>query len=90
MKTKKVPMRMCLGCQQMKPKKELIRIVRRAKDSIVQVDLTGKVPGRGCYICKDINCLEKAFKNRRLEKALEVPISDEIYEQLKREIVDEE
>lgn len=90
MKVKKVPMRMCLGCQEMKPKKELIRIVRRAQDSLVQIDPTGKVAGRGAYICRDVNCLEKAFKLKRLEKALEVPISQEIYEQLKREIMDEE
>ncbi|MGB9779339.1 RNase P modulator RnpM [Caldanaerobacter sp.] len=90
MKVKKVPMRMCLGCQEMKPKKELIRIVRRAHDSVVQIDPTGKVSGRGAYICRKVECLEKAFKHKRLEKALEVPISQEIYEQLKREIMDEE
>ncbi|AIS52483.1 putative nucleic-acid-binding protein implicated in transcription termination [Thermoanaerobacter kivui] len=90
MKTKKVPMRMCLGCQQMKPKKELIRIVRRAKDSGVQVDLTGKVAGRGCYICRNVDCFEKAVKLKRIEKALEIPISEEIYQQLKREVQDEE
>jgi predicted RNA-binding protein YlxR (DUF448 family) len=90
MRVKKVPMRMCLGCQEMKPKKELIRIVRRAHDSVVQIDPTGKVAGRGAYICRKVECLEKAFKYKRLEKALEVPISQEIYEQLKREIMDEE
>ena len=66
MKVKKIPLRMCTGCMEMKPKKELIRIVK-TPDEDVCVDLTGKKSGRGAYICKNIECLEKAFKTKRLE-----------------------
>ena len=76
MKQKKVPLRMCLGCQEMKPKKELIRIVRD-KEGGVSVDFTGKKAGRGAYICRDSACLEKARKGKRLEKAFEAPVSQE-------------
>lgn len=72
----------------MKPKKELIRIVKN-KDGEVSVDFTGKKPGRGAYICKDSQCLEKAIKTKRLSKNLEINISDEIYEKLKEEITNE-
>lgn len=85
MKVKKIPQRMCTGCMEMKPKKELIRVVK-SKDETVSIDLTGKKPGRGAYICKDIECFEKAFKAKRLQRNLETNISDEIYEKLKEEI----
>ena len=71
----------------MKPKKELIRVVKN-KENEVSIDLTGKKPGRGAYICKNIECLEKAFKTKRLERNLEVKIDDEIYEKLKNEIME--
>lgn len=86
MKVKKIPKRMCTGCMEMKPKKELIRIVKSKDDENVSVDLTGKRNGRGAYICRNIDCLEKAFKSKRLEKNLEVKISEEIYNKLKEEI----
>ncbi|QSZ28253.1 YlxR family protein [Aceticella autotrophica] len=89
MKTKKVPLRMCLGCQQMKPKRDLIRIVKRAKDNGVQVDFTGKISGRGCYICKNIDCLEKAIKTKRIEKSLECKVPDDLIEVLRKEVIDE-
>lgn len=85
MKVKKIPQRMCTGCMEMKPKKELIRVVKN-KDNEVSIDLTGKKPGRGAYICKNEECLIKAFKTKRLEKNLEVKISEEIYNKLKEEI----
>lgn len=85
MKVKKIPQRMCTGCMEMKPKKELIRVVKN-KDNEVSIDLTGKKPGRGAYICKNEECLNKAFKSKRLEKNLEVKISEEIYNKLKEEI----
>jgi uncharacterized protein len=85
MKVKKLPQRMCTGCMEMKPKKELIRIVR-SKEGEISVDLIGKKPGRGAYICRNEECLAKAFKTKRLEKNLEVKISDEIYNKLKEEI----
>ncbi|WP_244833161.1 YlxR family protein [Clostridium sp. BJN0001] len=88
MKTKKIPLRMCTGCMEMKPKKELIRIVKNS-DGEVSVDLTGKKSGRGAYICKDSDCLEKAFKTRRLSRNLEIQIDDDIYNKLKEEIENE-
>lgn len=88
MKVKKVPMRMCLGCQEMKPKKDLIRVVRSPEGDI-SIDMTGKKAGRGAYICKDINCLEKAIKAKRFEKALEVKISEEVYQKLREELKNE-
>ena len=69
MKVKKIPMRMCNGCMEMKPKNELIRVVKDKEDNI-SVDLTGKKSGRGAYICKSVECLEKAFKAKRLNKNL--------------------
>lgn len=88
MKTKKNPERMCTGCMEMKAKKELIRIVR-SKEGEISVDLVGKKPGRGAYICKNIECLEKAVKTKRLEKNLEVRIDEEIYNKLREEIANE-
>lgn len=85
LKQKKIPLRMCLGCQEMKPKKELIRIVK-GKESDVSVDFTGKKAGRGAYICKSTACLEKARKGRRLEKAFETQISEEVYGVLKQQL----
>lgn len=86
LKKKKIPLRMCLGCQEMKPKKELIRIVRAAQDGEVKIDLTGKLAGRGAYICKNPECLEKAYKAKRIEKALEQNIDADVYETLRKEI----
>lgn len=82
MKARKVPMRMCIGCQESKPKRELIRIVRDA-DGILSVDRTGKKNGRGAYICPNPVCLEKAYKARRLEKAFEVSVGDDLFGALK-------
>ena len=69
MKTKKIPMRMCLGCGEMKPKRELIRVVK-SKEGDISLDLTGKKSGRGAYICKSVECFEKARKARKFEKKL--------------------
>lgn len=85
MKVKKIPLRMCNGCMEMKPKKELIRIVK-SPEGEVSIDLTGKKSGRGAYICKDIQCFDKAFKSKRLSKNLETSISEDIYAILKEEI----
>ncbi len=79
---KKQPQRTCMGCNQKKDKKDLIRIVKN-KENVINVDKTGKMQGRGAYICNDINCLEKAIKNKRLEKVLETKISQEIYENVR-------
>lgn len=88
MKVKKVPMRMCNGCLEMKSKKELIRVVKD-KDGNISVDLTGKMAGRGAYVCKDEKCLEAAFKAKRLNRNLSSNIDNEIYERLKEEIKNE-
>ena len=82
MKVKKIPLRMCTGCMEMKPKKELIRVVKTPEGEVT-VDLTGKKSGRGAYICDCIDCLEKAIKSKRLEKSFEMKIEDEIFEKLR-------
>jgi uncharacterized protein len=76
---------MCLGCQEMKPKKELIRIVKN-KENEVSCDKTGKKAGRGAYICKSVVCLEKAQKAKRLEKAFEMKIEESIFCLLQKEL----
>lgn len=88
MKNKKVSKRMCNGCLEMKAKNELIRVVKNKEDEI-SVDLTGKKPGRGAYVCKSTQCLEAAFKARRLNRNLSSNISEEIYERLREEIANE-
>lgn len=87
MQVKKQPMRKCTGCNEMKEKRELVRIVRDP-DGNISVDLTGKKSGRGAYICKDKRCLNKAQKAKRLERAFECQVPEEIYERLEREITD--
>ncbi len=79
---KKIPLRKCTGCQEMKSKKELIRVVMN-KDKEISVDKTGKKAGRGAYICPSAECFEKARKARGLERAFSCRISDELYEELK-------
>lgn len=88
MKVKKIPMRMCTGCMEMKPKKELIRVVKSPEDEVA-VDLTGKKSGRGAYICKNIECLEKSFKTKKLSRNLDIRIDENIYNRLKEEIINE-
>ena len=88
MKVKKIPLRMCTGCMEMKPKKELIRVVK-SPEGEVSVDLTGKKSGRGAYICKNTECLEKAFKAKRLSRNLDIAINEDIYTRLKEEIENE-
>ena len=84
---KKIPQRTCMGCNQKKDKKDLIRIVKN-KDNIINVDKTGKLEGRGAYICDNIECLEKVIKSKRLERVLEIKIDDEIYNNLRGVICD--
>ncbi|MBE6779393.1 MAG: YlxR family protein [Ruminococcaceae bacterium] len=85
MSVKKIPMRMCTGCHEMKPKKELIRVVKTPEGEI-KVDFTGKLNGRGAYLCKSAECLLKAQKQKALSRAFECQITDEIYEDLRRSI----
>lgn len=81
-------MRTCAGCRSTKDKKELIRIVRRP-DGSVAVDRTGKQNGRGTYLCPDVSCLQKAKKARSIERSLSVSISDELYEEIRKELAGE-
>ena len=85
MQQKKIPMRKCVGCNEMKPKKELVRIVR-SPDGDISVDITGKKSGRGAYICRDTECLRLARKAKRLANAFECTVPDEIYEKLESEL----
>lgn len=82
---KNLPKRKCIGCNETKLKKELIRIVKN-KEGEILVDKTGKANGRGAYICDNIECLEKAIKAKKLEKSFETKINDEIYDELRKEI----
>lgn len=82
---KKIPMRQCLGCREMKPKKELIRVVRSPEGEI-SLDFKGKASGRGAYVCPDPKCLKKAIKARALERAFSAQIPPEIYEKLESQM----
>ena len=75
---KKIPMRQCLGCREMKPKRELIRVVR-APDGGISLDFKGKAPGRGAYVCHSKACLQKAIKAKALERAFNTAIPEEVY-----------
>ena len=81
---KKIPMRMCVACREMRAKKDLMRVVR-TEDGL-KLDRTGKLSGRGAYLCRDAACLEKAIKTRALERALEAPMNDELKAALLSEI----
>ena len=81
MQQKKIPMRQCVGCREMKPKKELIRVVRSPEGGI-SLDFKGKAPGRGAYVCPDSGCLKRAIKSKALERGFETQIPQEIYDGL--------
>ena len=85
MTERKIPLRKCIGCGEMKDKRTLVRIVRN-KEGEISVDLVGKKPGRGAYICKNAECLNKAQKAKRLERAFSTQIEPEIYEIMRREL----
>ena len=89
MKERKIPLRMCTGCGEHKPKKELVRVVKSPTGEI-SLDSTGKKPGRGAYICPCAECLIKAKKARRLEKAFSCRIPDEIYAAMEEELKNEQ
>ena len=84
---KKQPQRTCMGCNEKKDKSELIRIVKN-KNNEISIDRKGRKEGRGAYICDDIKCLEKVIKTKRLERVLEIEITQEIYESLRGVILD--
>ena len=85
MKTRKIPMRMCVGCREMKEKRSLMRVVK-SPEGAISFDRVGKAPGRGAYVCKSKECFEKAVKQRQLERALETRIDEAIFTQLMEEI----
>lgn len=82
---KKIPMRMCVGCREMKPKKELVRVVR-SNEGDVSIDPIGKAPGRGAYICPEAACLQKAKKSRALERAFQQKIDPALYDTLEQQL----
>ena len=86
-KARKIPMRQCMGCNEHKPKAELLRVVR-SPDGAVSLDFTGKKSGRGAYICREVKCLQRARKSRRLERVLECSIPDEGYDAMEQELND--
>ena len=93
MRMKKVPMRKCTGCNEVKEKRSLVRIVKAPENAVnsgeISVDLTGKKPGRGAYICNDsLECLKKAKKAGRLERAFSCKIPEDVYDRLAKEISD--
>lgn len=100
MQQKCVPLRMCTGCNQMKPKKELVRVVKAPEQKNeagevitggeISLDVTGKKPGRGAYVCKNIDCLKAARKARRLERTFSCKIPDEVYDRMEEEMLSNE
>ncbi|MDO4556713.1 MAG: YlxR family protein [Lachnospiraceae bacterium] len=83
---KKAPVRQCVGCREMMPKKEMLRVIRTPEEEVL-LDSTGKKNGRGAYLCFSSDCLNKAIKNKGLERSLKVSIPDEVYEKLKKEML---
>lgn len=83
---KKIPQRQCMGCGEIKNKKDLIRIIRTGEDEIL-IDATGKKNGRGAYICPSAECLKRAIKSKGLERSLKTAVPDEIYQQLEKELI---
>ncbi len=83
--TKKVPLRKCIGCQEMKNKREMLRILHTPEDELV-IDTTGRKNGRGAYLCFSMECFEKAVKSKGLERSFKMSISPAVYESLKKEI----
>ncbi|MGN1479770.1 MAG: RNase P modulator RnpM [Acutalibacteraceae bacterium] len=88
MQNKKIPLRKCTGCGEMKPKKELVRVVRSPEGEI-SLDLTGKKNGRGAYVCPNAECLKKARKAKRIERSFACAIPDEIYDTMEQELMNQ-
>ncbi|RJX40758.1 YlxR family protein [Paenibacillus pinisoli] len=86
MRPRKVPLRKCVACQEMMPKKELIRVVR-TPDGEVGIDLTGKKAGRGAYLCGKVACFKLAKKSKALDRALKQPVGEHIYDQLEQDFI---
>ena len=84
-KVRKIPQRQCVGCREMKNKRDLIRVVKSPEGEI-SLDFGGKKPGRGAYVCHSVECLKRARKSKALERAFEIPIPGEVYDALEREM----
>ncbi len=84
---KKIPMRQCVGCGEMKNKKEMMRVLK-TEDSSICLDFSGKKNGRGAYLCKSMNCLKQARKNKGLEKSFKMSIPSQVYDELEKELTD--
>ena len=84
---KQIPLRQCTGCREMKPKNELVRVIRTPENDIC-LDKTGRVNGRGAYICQNTECLKRAIKTKGIERALKVNIPEEIYDAIGKELID--
>ena len=89
MQQKKIPLRKCTGCGEMKPKKELVRVVKTPEDEVL-IDLTGRLNGRGAYICPDEKCLKIARKSKRIERSFQMQIPDEVYDKMEEELKNHE
>lgn len=85
LKPRKIPMRMCVGCREMKPKRELLRIVK-SPEGVIAFDRIGKSPGRGAYVCPSRECLTRAVKQRQLERALETRVGEDVYAMLMEQV----
>lgn len=85
---KKIPMRKCTGCGELKPKKDLVRVIKDGNLE-VKMDLTGKLNGRGAYVCRSMDCLNKAIKTKAIERSLQTQISQVVYDKLKAELENE-
>ena len=88
-KPRKIPMRMCVGCREMKPKASLLRVVK-PQEGDAHIDRTGKAAGRGAYVCESIECLKKAEKTRALDRALDTKIEESVFRTLEKQILGEE
>jgi len=86
-KIRKIPLRQCLGCNEHKPKRELLRVVK-SPDGEISLDFTGKKSGRGAYICHDVRCLKKARKSRRIDRSLSCTVPEEVYDRMESELSD--
>ena len=89
MQKKKIPLRKCTGCGEMKPKKELVRVVKTPDDKVL-LDLTGRANGRGAYICPNADCLKIARKAKRIEKSFQMQIPEEVYDMMEEELKNHE
>ena len=85
--SKKIPLRQCVGCNEMKSKKDLLRVLKTAEDEVL-LDTTGRLNGRGAYLCKNAECLKKAMKHKGLERSLKMEIDKSVYEKLEKEFLD--